>query len=105
MSSADLDASLDALQPTALVAPFSRGAAGGSVAPRPAAQPPTFRASSIYTQADGFVPDTSVAARTVVMTESASGGVAAKGGAASAKQAADLSKHIGYAEKHGKGGV
>jgi hypothetical protein len=77
MSSAELDASLNALQPTALVAPFSRGAAGGPVAPRPAAQPPTFRASSIYTQADGFVPDTSVAARTVVMTESASGGVAA----------------------------
>jgi hypothetical protein len=31
--------------------------------------------------------------------------VAAKGGAASAKQAADLSKHLGYAEKYGKGGV
>jgi RHS repeat-associated protein len=30
---------------------------------------------------------------------------AAKGGAASAKQAADLSKHLGYAEKYGKGGV
>lgn len=26
-------------------------------------------------------------------------------GAASAKQAADLSKHLGYAEKYGKGGV
>lgn len=32
-------------------------------------------------------------------------GAAAKGGAASAKQAADLSKHLGYAEKYGKGGV
>lgn len=31
--------------------------------------------------------------------------LAAKGGAASAKQAADLSKHLGYAEKYGKGGV
>lgn len=30
---------------------------------------------------------------------------AAKGGAASAKQGADLSKHFGYAEKYGKGGV
>jgi hypothetical protein len=30
---------------------------------------------------------------------------AAKGGAISAKQAADLSKHLGYAEKYGKGGV
>lgn len=33
------------------------------------------------------------------------GSAAAKGGAASAKQAADLSKHLGYAEKYGKGGV
>jgi hypothetical protein len=30
---------------------------------------------------------------------------AAKGEAASAKQAADLSKHLGYSEKYGKGGV
>lgn len=30
---------------------------------------------------------------------------ASKGGAASAKQAVDLSKHLGYAEKHGKSWV
>jgi hypothetical protein len=32
-------------------------------------------------------------------------GAVSKGGAQSAKQAADLSKHLGYAEKYGKGGV
>lgn len=31
--------------------------------------------------------------------------LAARGGAASARHAADLSKHLGYAEKYGKGGV
>ncbi len=51
--------------------------------------------------ADVFAPG----AGSMIRGAAAGGKIAARGLAASSKQAADLSKHLGYAEKYGKGGV
>lgn len=92
---------------SAINADIQKLASGASSGPGTAAKGEPVKVASVSTQSriDAARAPRSGGGQEPPANKAQEGSGAEKGGAASAKQAADLSKHLGYAEKYGKGGV